>query len=358
MALTVVALLVGLWGGLVRLGWPLPVGRTAWPALHGPLMVGGFLGTLIGLERASALGVPAALLVPAASGLGVLALVAGAAGPGLSLLLLGGVGLVLVSAEIVRRQAAPFTVLMGLGAVAWPVGTFLWAAGAPAGVAALWWGAFLVLTIAGERLELSRVLRPPPRAWRAFWAAVALYAAGLVLAPASPGAGVRVAGAGLVALAAWLGRYDVARHTVRRRGLTRFIALALLAGYVWLGVAGLIALGAGAGAMSGLAYDAVLHALFLGFAFSMIFGHAPLVFPGVTGVPLEYSPAFYGHLALLHASLLLRVAGDVAGLVAWRQAGGLLNSLAILLFLFATGRAVRAGLLAASRRGDAAAGLA
>jgi hypothetical protein len=49
------ALLAGLWAGLVRLGWAVPPGHPAWVANHGPLMISGFLGTLISLERAVAL---------------------------------------------------------------------------------------------------------------------------------------------------------------------------------------------------------------------------------------------------------------------------------------------------------------
>ena len=52
MLLAVSALLFGMWAGLIRLGWVLPVLQPPLPMLHGPLMVCGFLGTLIGLERA------------------------------------------------------------------------------------------------------------------------------------------------------------------------------------------------------------------------------------------------------------------------------------------------------------------
>ena len=64
---------------------------------------------------------------------------------------------------------------------------------------------------------------------------------------------------------------------MRRTGLTRFIALNLLIGYVWLVVSGALALVAGQQA-AGLIYDAMLHTLFLGFVFGMIFGHAPVIF--------------------------------------------------------------------------------
>ena len=46
MALGLLALLTALWSGLVRLGWTLPLLRPHLPAVHGPLIVCGFLGTL------------------------------------------------------------------------------------------------------------------------------------------------------------------------------------------------------------------------------------------------------------------------------------------------------------------------
>src|SRR3970282_1581372 len=71
------ALLAALWGGLLRLGWQLPAPPTPVAAFHGPLMVAGVLGTVIGMERAVALGRAWAYLAPLASGLGALALLAG-----------------------------------------------------------------------------------------------------------------------------------------------------------------------------------------------------------------------------------------------------------------------------------------
>jgi hypothetical protein len=54
MIMAALALLAGLWAGLLRLGWLLPSLSLRLPAQHGPLMVSGFLGTLISLERAVA----------------------------------------------------------------------------------------------------------------------------------------------------------------------------------------------------------------------------------------------------------------------------------------------------------------
>jgi hypothetical protein len=104
---------------------------------------------------------------------------------------------------------------------------------------------------------------------------------------------------------------------------------------VWLGIGG--ALAAMFGELSaGPRYDAVLHCLFLGFVFSMVFAHAPIILPAVTGAAVPYRPVFYAHLALLHASLVLRVASDLAGWADGRQWGGMLNVAAVVLFVAST----------------------
>ena len=331
MALGMLALFGALWGGLARLGWGVP-SEPALVAFHGPLMVSGFLGTLIGIERAVAVARPWAYVAPAATGLGALALMAGAPNSvGPSLLTLGSAALLIVFGAILRRQLALFTAVMALGAVVWLVGQALWLGGWPISRVALWLAGFLLLTIAGERLELARVLRPSLASRALFAAVVAVFLAGLVLTTVHFGAGVRLSGAGLVVLTFWLARHDVARRTVRQAGLTRFIALCLLSGYVWLGVSGVLLVRYG-GVGAGGPYDAALHAFFVGFVFAMIFGHAPLIFPAILGRPVAFRPAFYAHLVLLHLTLALRIAGDLVPWPAARQWGGLLNVVALLLF--------------------------
>jgi len=96
----------------------------------------------------------------------------------------------------------------------------------------------------------------------------------------------RIVGLGYLALAAWLLVHDLARVTVRQNGLTRYIAVCLLTGFVWLMVGGWLSIGY-AGYTAGPIYDAKLHAVFVGFVFSMVFGHAPIIFPAVLGSPAE-----------------------------------------------------------------------
>ena len=233
--------------------------------------------------------------------------------------------------------------------MSWMIGNLLWVAGWPLYQVVSWWIGFLVLTIAGERLELSRLLQPSRAAQRGFVAVAVLFIVGLAFGGIGTAIGARVSGVALIGLTAWLARHDVARRTVRQRGLTRLTAVCLLSGYVWLGVTGVLALLFG-GVIAGLHYDAVLHAVFLGFVFAMIFGHAPIILPAVLGLPVPFRAAFYAHVAVLHLSLMLRVAADLAGVTVLREWAGLLNVIAVLLFLANTVWSVRQGRSAASLR--------
>ena len=341
MALAMVALLTGVWAGLSRLGWQVPILSATLPSDHGPLMVSGFLGTLLGLERAVALGGLWAYLGPLSTAFGILALIVdlpGSLGP--LLMTCGSLGFVAGAGVITRRQPALFTAVLGLGALAWLVGNALWLAGWPVYRVAPWWAGFLVLTIAGERLELSRPLLPRLSTQIAFLCVTGVFLCGLVVGLVTFDLGVRLAGVGVFGLALWLLRHDIAGRTGWREGLPGFIAICSLSGDVWLGASGVLGLLYG-GVMAGPHYDALLHALFLGFVFPMIFGHAPLILPAILGVSIPFRRSFYGHLALLHLSLLLRLVGDLAAWWPGRQWGGLLNAVALGVFLVNIARAVR-----------------
>ena len=338
LALGFVALFFGVAAGLARLGWAMP--ERAGAALHGALMVCGFFGVVIALERAVAIGRAWAYAAPLLAGLGTLAALLGAA-PVPWLYLAASAILLAASLDVLRRQRAGFTLVIALAAACWAIGTAQWAAGAQIHQVVGWWLAFLVLTIAGERLELSRFAPPAPTAVRWFFAIVVALLLAL-LAWAQPWA-PRLCGVALVALALWLLRHDIARRTVRQRGLVRFIAVCLLAGYLWLALGGAVMAFAGLAPAAGAAYDAALHALLVGFVFSMVFGHAPIIFPAVLRVTMPYDAAFYLPLALLHGALALRVAGDAAGVYAWTRWGGLLTALALLAFVVNTARSVWRG---------------
>ncbi|HEX7384775.1 MAG TPA: NnrS family protein, partial [Burkholderiaceae bacterium] len=230
---------------------------------------------------------------------------------------------------VVRRQRAAHTVLLLAAAVCWAVGNTGFAGGANADAVAAWWFAFLVMTVAAERLEMARLMRHDARSQRRLVGALAALVAGAALSLPSPVAGGVLYGAALLALALWLGRYDIARRTIHAEGLPRYMAACLLSGYAWLGLAGVAW---AATALGAPARDAALHALGLGFVIAMMMGHAPVILPAVAGIKVQYGPFLYAPLALLQASLLLRL-GPGAFDPAWRAAGAALNAAALALFV-------------------------
>lgn len=75
-----------------------------------------------------------------------------------------------------------------------------------------------------------------------------------------------------------------------------------------------------------------MHGIALGFVLSMVFGHALIILPAVTGVVVRYHPAVYGALALLHLSVALRIVSDFFEWVGPRAASGPLTIAALLVF--------------------------
>ncbi len=328
-----IALLAGLDAALMLLGLPAPVSAARLPDVHGMLLVLGFVGTLIALERAVALARRVGYLAPGLLGAAALLLVSPAPLPlGRAVLVAGTAGLVFVYLPLWRRQRDNAVLVQALGAVLAVGAATLWLGGLPVADLLPWLVGFVVLTIAGERLELARVTMGP-RAGRA----LVLLSASVVVAVTGsllwPVVATPVLGLVLALLVAWLVVHDVARRTVRSHGLVRFMALSMLSGYVWLATAAAVWL-LGGPATDGARYDAVVHAVFLGFTLSMIMAHAPVILPAVLRRPMRYHPALLVPAATLHASLALRLwAGDALGSrLAW-QLGGALNIASLLGFV-------------------------
>ena len=327
------ALLLGLDAGLGLLGLPAAPVSDRLLDVHGFLLVLGFVGTLIALERAVALRAAAGFAAPAFLGIGGLALVSPV--PlvwGRAALVAGTAALALVYARLWRRQRDDAVLVQGLGAVMALGAAVLWLGGTPVPRVLPWLVAFVVLTIVGERLELARldIAGPGPAQLVALGACVVM---ATTAAHVWPAVGYAALGLALLALVGWLATNDVARRTVRADRLPRFVAVCLLLGYSWLAVAGAVWVLAGQ-ALEGAPYDAVVHAVLRGFTLSAIMAHGPVIHPAVLQVRLPYHPAMYAPVLLLHASLVVRlVLGDARGLDPARQAGGVLNVVAVLCFV-------------------------
>jgi hypothetical protein len=334
----IATLVAASWGGLLRMGVILPAPGNAanWITYHGPLMVCGFLGTVIALERAVGLQKLWTYTAPLLAASGSAWIITGGMGvPGPWLILAASVVFVLVSIKVVQLSRALFTIVMGLGAVTWAVGNGLWAAQWDFIRIVPWWIAFLALVIMGERLDLTRFQRPVRWSQPLLLLAAGVFLAGVSLSAFLQGAGERLMGVGMLGMAAWLSRFDIAWRSTKQRGLPRFMALCLLSGYFWLGLSGALFI-LFSPMEAGPVYDAVLHAFFIGFVFSMIFGHAPVIFPAVLLLPSAFHWRLYIHVVVLHASLILRVTGDLAGWFPGRQWGGILNAAAMAIFLLNT----------------------
>ena len=343
--LGLLALVTGVWAGMERLGWQTALPAQRLTSEHGPLMVCGFLGTVIGIERAVAVGARWGYAAPLLSGLAVLMLLSGAPDPfAPALATAAALALCGLALVIVRRLTAMFTVAQLVGAACWAAGNAQWWRGTAISTVVWWWAGFVVLTVAAERVEMNRFRRLSPVLTGVFWCAGAAIVAAAAAASLEINLSWRLFGAGSVVLAAWLLRFDHIWRQLTRPDLPRFTAVSLLSGYGWLAIAGILLLWSGNAA--GAYYDAVLHSLFLGFGFAMIFGHAPVIFAAIVGVPVAYARRFYLHFGLLQLSLLLRLSGDLAIIAGQssgldlRRWGGLLNAVSLLVFFVNTATAI------------------
>jgi hypothetical protein len=353
LALVASALLAAIAGGLLRAGIALPLPPSAaWPAravlLHAAFMIGAFMGTVIGIERAVAVKHLAAWLAPLASAVAGPAMLLGLHGPARWLLLAAAVAFTGVNLLVVHRQRAPHTLLLLASALCWLAGNLLFALEWATAAVLPWWFAFLVMTIAAERLEMTRMMRRRPAAQPVLVLVLALMAFGAAASAIDAVLGGVLYGASLLLLALWLLVFDIARRTFFADGLARYMAVCLLGGYAWLAVAGLAWAAAALGAPT---RDAALHALGLGFIFSMMMGHAPVILPAIARVKVLFGPFFYLPLAALHLSLLARL--GLGGFEpAWRAQGALFNALAIAFFAATVAGGALAWRLVKDRSGD------
>ena len=200
----------------------------------------GFLLTLIGLERAATTTTDGSTACRVLSILSMLSLLIDLPSAITAALLAAGAALLLTwfFVELYKRQHEEHFVIMALSAAVLACGNLLWLTETTLHRIVPWWAGFLILMIAGERLELTRLRSPKPWVPVLFRLAVIIFIAGLVTSPWEFRLGVRIAGAGMIAIALWLLRYDLAWQSIKQPGLPRFMAASLIAGYFWLAIGG------------------------------------------------------------------------------------------------------------------------
>ena len=321
-----VSLVLGVLAGLFRMGWSIPIGPLA--GEHGAMMVGSFLGTLICLERIVTMKKTWLYSIPIVSGMSLVFFIMDNQQLAFIFLSAGSLGLIYLYIELISRFKEYYFYIMMIGAIGWAVGNIIMIINPFYPDAVPWWIAFILLTVFGERLELSKFLPRSKVKKQTMIVAISIFMIGLVIP--YHGWGKYISGVGLIFLALWLLKYDIARKSVKSHGIHKFTGSLLLAGYLWMIICGVLMI---ADFEILYNYDAMLHAFFLGFTFSMIFAHAPIIFPGVAGLAIRpYHGSLYIWAILLQLTLALRIVFGLMMDSGLRKLFGMLNGVIILFF--------------------------
>lgn len=321
-AVALVALLSGVWAGIIRLGFDLPGIELA--TLHGPLMVGGFVGTVIGIERSLLSGQKRWWVIPGSSGMAVILWLAGFRMAAPLALLVSSALLVLMQAMQLRSPVSPqVTIIQLAGALCFSAGAFQLAFKPFMPAIVPWWMGFVLCFILATRLWD----RSFPNRWLQLIVGLGFITFLLGLLMPFHWRGHLVAGGGLIAVAAGMLATE-ADGLTGRWSMEGYTGLAVALGWAWLAVAG-IGMAFWHGHLYG--YDATVHAFFLGFLFSMVLAHALGKAQIAAGLPTQpFHPVLFVWLLLLSLSLLARVlAGDLLMLEAVRRWAGLVNGISI-----------------------------
>ncbi len=327
MLAAVLNLIAGIWAGLIRLGWDLPFTSVA--VHHGAIMVGGFLATLIALEKAIPLKKKLAFVVPVISALSLMMVVPGYFHAGLYFLLAGSVGLFIIHAYYLYLHPRDLSImLMMIGAGCLIVGNAMLIHKQFYPAAFPWWMGFLLFTITAERIELSRFLPVSVKMKNLLLGFMALFLSGIIIP--FHGVGKYLSAIAMICIAVWMLQHDVMRIGIKKKGLTRFSSVALLIANSWLIINGVLLIVMPDTAYS---YDILVHSFFIGYAFAMIFAHGPIILPGVLGITSKpFHPVLYAWLFLVQGSLLLRLIADSFFSIEWRKISGMLSGVGILLY--------------------------
>ncbi|MEQ8684284.1 MAG: hypothetical protein RIE86_03285 [Imperialibacter sp.] len=326
-ALALVGLLSGVWAGLIRIGFDLPPVDLA--TLHGPLMVGGFVGTLIGVERSILSSNGKWWLIPALSGAAIIAWLAGFHQVAPYFLIAASALLVLLQAILLLSSSPTWvTFVQFCGAICFAGGNIrlLFNPLMPA-IVPFWMG-FVLCFILATRLSEN----PAKNVLMGSLIKVGLVVFLVSLIVPFHLGGYYLTGGGLVAIA--LGMIYIEVQTDQGIGWSyeKYSFTAIMLGWFWL-------LTSGIGIMLWkehiYGYDATTHSFFVGFLFSMVFIHALAKASYLAGLSKPpFHPVLFTWLILLSVSLLLRVfAADILHIISLKKWSGLLNGISIFGFI-------------------------
>jgi hypothetical protein len=321
-----VSLLLGMYTGLIRMGWEFPLVKGF--GEHGAIMVGSFLGTLIIIERVVTMNNRWILFIPLINAHSIVFFHLDYYRTAYILLIIGAAGLSLIMLYYAVKFKEYHNYILLAGALCLLAGNIILLVFVKYAVSVTWWIAFFLLTITAERLELTRYLPVSKSKKIVLMVLLGVFILGVIFPFHIYGK--YISSVALILISGWLMMYDIAVKSVKKEGMFRYTSLLLLVGYFWLIVTAIFFT---VKSDSNLIYDASLHSFFVGFVFSMIFAHAPIIIPGILKLNVKpYHPTLYIWFGLLQASLMLRVGGDIIEQAGLRKLGGILNGISILCF--------------------------
>lgn len=290
-------------------------------------MVGGFLGTLISLERAMVMKNKFWLLVPFISGLSIPAMLwLGWPTVGIALLLMASLGLMGIMYLQTVKHPVLYQYIMSIGAASWILGNFVLINTGLVAAAVPWWMGFLLLTIVGERLELSKFLPTPKWAKKGLLWILVLFVFSMWIP--FHGSGNLLMGFSVILISVWLLYFDMAKIASKKTDQFKYIGVGLRVGYLWLFFNGLILIFY---SLHPLYYDLFLHTFFLGFTFSMIWAHAPIILPMVLNIKEKpYHPILWIGWSIFQLSLVGRIISSILKAPDLRSVFGFINGWSIL----------------------------
>jgi hypothetical protein len=201
-----------------------------------------------------------------------------------------------------------------------------------------------ISVIAVERLEMSMLFRK--RSARFVLFALIAWCFLWILTTWQGVPNLTTMGVVTLILVASLVFHDSVLHVSRTHaghGLHRFLRSALILAYLWL-FAGAVVMTAWAQFSPAIFKDVLFHLFALGFIFTMILGHAPLILPAALGMPpLQKAPVI--PFVIFQGATFFRILGDFSltrSIPFWQWSGwitGIINVLSFfayiaLIFLF------------------------
>ncbi|MCI0447769.1 hypothetical protein L0152_31720 [bacterium] len=331
-----IAISIGIWRIAVTRGFNLPPIPESWPA-HGEIMLGGFLASLIIFERMIALPIDSLIWVPYVYATSALMLHSGHPfARGIHLAALAGWLLHRwIAYRKFHRWEKPLVESVAFITL---TSALMYPGGLPSRPEVALQGlVFPIAVIAVERLEMSFLLKKIGSrmvlllliGWCSLW-------------NLSTWRGIpnhSVMGGITLLLVALIAFYDTALRVSQKQsdGLHKFLRTALMLSYAWLFL-GAVAMTASSKISSAIFKDVQFHLIGLGFIFTMILGHAPLILSSaLSKLPPKKAPMI--PFLVFQAATVLRILGDFALLKSvpfWQWSGwisGLIHAISFFVYV-------------------------